>query len=122
MSNVVATNAVTQAQEQQGLGLVTFFENNVCSALIRPYSTTEWQRGGYVPSVGLSIANEHLELTLKRVEHCTENGPRMRGLLVMRETGESTRVVAWRAELEDGTLCLGLSADRPMPNRIAAPF
>ena len=46
----------------------------------------------------------------------------MRGTLTLKETGEATRVVGWRVKLEDGTPALGISADRPMPNRVASPF
>jgi hypothetical protein len=105
-----------------GLGVITFFDNGECTALLRPISQDAWHRGKYVGGHGVDIETDAVSLALRVLDKPTDKGPRLRGYLTVKETGERKRVVAWRASLEDGTPCLGLSEDAPMPQRIAAPF
>lgn len=104
-----------------GLGLITFFEDGKATALIRPISADAWHTGTY-DEAGITINNDAVMLGLRRPRRETDNGPKLEGTLVNKLTGESVKIIAWRAQLEDGTPCLGLSPERPMPRRVASPF
>ena len=110
MSDLVTDNSV---------GLVTFFGGGVASALIRPVNGTTWQRGVFVPGVGIDIDNDEVRLSLKPF---VRGKLRMKGTLLFKDDGETHDVVAFEAKTPSGRKCLGLNYDGPMPEAIDSPF
>lgn len=107
--------------QQQGLGVVTFYEDGRATAMVRAVSTEAWHSGSY-DADGVTIDNDAVSLGLRKPLKPRDNGPRLEGTLMNKITGEISRVVAWRGQLSDGTPCLGLSAERPLPGRAPCPF
>lgn len=105
----------------QGLGVITFFDDGRATALVRSVSEEAWHVGTF-DSTGVTIDTDAVSIGLRKPRKLVDNGPRLEGTLVNKVTGESHKVVAWRGQLKDGTPCLGLSEERPMPGRAPCPF
>jgi len=105
----------------EGLGVITFFNDGKATAMVRSVSNEAWHAGSY-DAAGVTIDTDAVSIGLRKPRKLTDNGPRLEGTMVNKLTGESHRVVAWRGQLSDGTPCLGLSAERPLPGRAPCPF
>lgn len=115
MSNVAP---ITNAQTNNGFGTLGFNEGGTAFGMIHGVKA----KGGWSHTL-VEIENEAHKLTLTPIARPVANGPKLKGQLIDKTTGEVHKAVAW-APKNDSAVAYGLSYDgfgENMP-AIVAPF
>lgn len=115
-----ASNVVPATFAADGLGTLSFVaSSDECFGQIRTGGQLVAIKGSYSP-VRVIAESERFVLTLSPIARPASNGPRLRGQLLDRDSGEVLDVVAWAPT--KGGKAYGLSAETRAPTETHLPF
>lgn len=115
MSNIAPIN---NAQTNNGFGTLGFNEDGTAFGMLHNAKAK-----GAWNSILVTVENEQHKLIMTPIAQPVENGPRLKGQLIDKTTGEVHQVAGW-APKNDGAVAYGLSYDTFAANRAAVvrPF